>query len=298
MAIPTGNIDFNVIDIGPQNVAAAFQSFLDRGSKSAGVALDDLDLGVVSMPTSTANATLSDLLRVGMKLFDAVVWITAGRPASHALRVDPAKTTDTIPTLAMIADAVIFTFFTLVTQARYPHAGGAGAAPPVSNFLTEVMGHREAQSVYIRRLCSFAPEKFDQKWIKYVSFDNFGQEIMSRFGLGVAGYRMFAPFKLYAPKESIPAGLITACAFARNVATADPSWAVHPSTRDPAILTRRGNLNKNLGNLILDVFTDEQIAEMIQTKVLFARPARFASHRNYLTWTAEDDITGTDFVFR
>lgn len=160
------------------------------------------------------------------------------------------------------------------------------------------MGMEEEQHIYVERICSFEPQKFDPAWARFVSFGGFGQEVLSRFGLGVAGYRLFGPFGLYEPKVGLSPALSDAYSFARSLATAPASWDIHPLTRDPNVLAKRGNLNKNLGNLILDVFTEEQIDEMVKTKILYAKPEREPAHRQYLLWEREDDISGNAQIFR
>jgi len=159
------------------------------------------------------------------------------------------------------------------------------------------MGLDRDQSYYVDMLCSFEPGKFDPKWIRHVRFSSFGQEVLSRFGLGVAGYRMFSPFKIFACREDAPQNIKTAAAFARNVSTHNPTWGIHPITRAPETLSRRGNLNKNLGNLILEAFTTEQIDQMVANKAIFAKPVHDPLHRNYTQWTEGDDISGTLMIF-
>lgn len=295
----TGIPAFGLIHINPAEVAGAFQTYLDTASRLTGVSLDDIRRTVVRMPADTQKSTLAELLGCGMKLFDAVVWLTAGRPTSHPLQLDPGMRPEDIPSLHDIARAVFYCYFMLITQARYPTGARVGAndRPRIPNFLRTIMGMDKEQHTYVETICSFEPQKFDPTWAQYVRFDNFGQETLSRFGLGVAGYRMFGPFKLYHPKADMDPALQPAFNFAQNVARAAASWAVHPLTRDPNILTRRGNLNKNLGNLILECFSDEDIDEMVQAKVIYARPTAEPTHRNYKQWTAEDDITGTRRIF-
>lgn len=290
--------DFGLIHINPEETAKAFQAYLDTASKLTGVSLDDIRRTVISMPADVKKVTLVDLLKSGMKLFDAVVWLTAKRPSSHPLEVDPAMKLESIPSMHDIARSVFFCYFMLLTQARYPVSRNNNEKPRIPNFLKTIMGMDKEQHVYVETICSFEPSKFDPSWARHVTFDGFGQEVLSRFGLGVAGYRMFGPFGLYDPKDDMPTNLKPAFEFARKIATAPSSWDIHPLTRNPNILTARGNLNKNLANLMLDVFTDEQLDEMVKSKVIYGKPEREAAHRNYLQWTADDNISGTAVIFR
>jgi hypothetical protein len=294
----TGTPDFRVVDINPEEVAKALQLYTERGSRLTGVSLDDIDTNLIELPADPKKATLADLIGKGMKLFDAIVWLTAGRPENPGLKKDPAMKKDQLISLHEIARSVFYCYFFLITQARYPATSDMSQKPKVANFLTVVMGMTKEQHVYVENICSFAPQKFDPAWVKHINFNGLGQEVLSRFGLGVAGYRMFGPFKLYEPKPNISANLKEAVAFAQAVAGAKPSWDVHPLTRSANILSARGNLNKNLANLILEVFTEEQIDEMVKAKILYSKPTSEPNYKNYQKWSSTDDITGSAFIFR
>lgn len=293
----TGIPDFRIIHISPEQTAAAFQAYLDTASKLTGVSLDDINRDVTRLPADLARATLVDLVALGMRLFDAVVWLTAGRPASHPLLVNPLMTRESIPSLHDIAKSVFYVYFMLVVQARYPVGRSEQDKPRIPNFLRTIMGMDQDQHVYVERICTFSPQKFDPAWVRYVQFTGFGQEVLSRFGLGVAGYRAFGPFGLYEIMPGLPQNIQDAATFARTVARAPASWDIHPLTRNPNVLTIRGNLNKNLGNLLLVCFTEAQIAEMVATKMIFKKPDMEPSHRNYMTWPPHDDISGNAKIF-
>lgn len=289
--------DFGLIHIDPVETARAFQKYLDTASKLTGVSLDDINCSVLDAPDDQTKVTLVDLLTNGMKLFDAIVWLTAGRPKSHPLKTDPGMKKEDVVSLHDIARAVFYCYFMLIVQARYPVSSKETDKPKIPNFLKTIMGMADDQHVYVERICTFEPQKFDPAWAEFVSFTGFGQEVLSRFGLGVAGYRMFGPFASYQPKAGLPENIMSAFNFARNVATAPASWDVHPLTRSPNVLTKRGNLNKNLGNLILECFTEDQIKEMAASKMIFKIPEKEPTHRNYLVWKAADDITGNKTIF-
>lgn len=294
----TGIPTFNIIHIDPVEVAKAFQNYVDIGSKLTGVDLDDISTSVSKMPTNPSTVTLSELLAVGMKLFDAIVWLTAKRPTSHPLVLDPAIAKEAIPSMHEIARSTFYCYFMLLVQARYPAGPRTKDKPKIPNFLHTIMGMSEDQSKYVSTICTFEPSKFDPKWVRYISFDGFGQESLSRFGLGVAGYRMFGPFKLYSPRADMDASLQDAFLFAKNVANSPASWDVHPLLRSPNVLTRRGNLNKNLGNLMLEAFTKEDLEEMAKSKLIYAVPTREANHLQYRQWKSDDDISGAATIFR
>jgi hypothetical protein len=288
---------FDIIHIDTTEVAKALQKYLEAGSKLTGVDLNDINTSVIRLPLTPATVTLAELLNLGMKLFDAIVWLTAGRPTSHPLKLDTTMTKDSIASSHEIARATFYCYFMLLVQARYPANVNSKEKPKIPNFLTTIMGMSEDQSKYVSTICTFEPSKFDPKWVRYIKFAGFGQEALSRFGLGVAGYRMFGPFALYLPKPDIDPNIMPAFEFAKKIAKTHASWNVHPLLRSPNVLTARGNLNKNLGNLILESFTDDDIKEMVKSKILYQVPVKEAGHLQYKQWSVEDDITGNDRIF-
>lgn len=290
--------DFGLIHIDPQETAAAFDAYLHTASKLTGVALKDINTNVGVELADSSKATLVDLLAAGMKLFDAIVWLTAGRPKEYPLRLDPTITKEKIPSMHNVARSVFYCFFMLVTQARYPAPKSAAEKPKIPNFLRTIMGMEEEQHYYVEMVCSFNPQKFDPAWAKFVKFEGLGQEVLSRFGLGVAGYRMFSPFGIYPPRDDMKESLRPAFEFAKKVAKAASSWDVHPLTRNPNVLSKRGNLNKNLSNLMLEAFTVAQLEEMEKARLIFRVPVREPAFKEYNQWSADDDITGSALIFK
>ncbi|KAG6063954.1 hypothetical protein E4U32_000705 [Claviceps aff. humidiphila group G2b] len=282
-SIKAGRPDFGIVHVDPKAVALMLQPFLDRGSKLTDeVTVDDISTRVLSVPDKPEKATLKDLLAIGMKYFDAVVWLSAKDKSGHPLRADPTMKTDDIPSTTEVSESVFYCYFVLLTQARI------------------LMGMNKEPSYYVSKICTFELRRMNPSWIKHVHYRSFTAKRFSRCGLCVAGYRSFVPFDLYDAREGLPDNLVSAFTFARTVARAPPSWNVHPLTRPRGpqdAITRRGNLKKNLGNLILDVFTEEQIDEMVKHRILFERPDRDVAHREYLQWAAEDDISGTANIF-
>ncbi|KAG6117554.1 hypothetical protein E4U13_000986 [Claviceps humidiphila] len=298
-SIKTGRPDFGIVHVDPKAVALMLQPFLDRGSKLTDeVTVDDISTRVLSVPDKPEQATLKDLLAIGMKLFDAVVWLSAKDLPGHPLRADPTMKPGDIPSDKDVAKSVFYCYFMLVTQASYPPDDHE--IQQIPRFLRILMGMNKEPSYYVSKICTFEPRRMNPGWIKHMNYPVLTKKLLFKSGLVVAGYRMFGPFGLYDARKGLPDNLVSAFTFARTVARAPASWNVHPLTRPRGpqdAITRRGNLNKNLGNLILDVFTDEQIDDMIKHHILFKKPDRDVAHREYLQWAAEDDISGTANIF-
>lgn len=270
---------FQVVDIDRKFAAEILTGFIARGSTITGVDVNMINVTVTSLPISGTKVDTVWLCAHGMPIFDAITWVCADVNIRPRLRLKDNAATFAVLSSGVIAKALFFCYFYLLTQARYPTREEDPLKVP--SFLRNVAGLTEPAGVYLDRICSFNPVLFDARWIRDVKFNGFGQEVLSRFGLGVAGYRMFAPFKLLQPRADLNAIAVPAYNYARTIAQSAPTWNVHPVTRAPELLSERGNLNKNLSNLMLHCFSAEQLTVLAQTKVLYEVPKRHIGFDNW-----------------
>lgn len=169
-----GTPNFGNVDPNPREIARALQAFVHRGSRIIGVTLNDINLRVLRAVEHPETVTLVDLLQNGAHLFDAIIWLSAGRPANYKWAPDPQLQAEQIPSLSSIAEALFYTYFFLITQARYPAKNDGGSPPAVAKFLITIMGLTRPQHDYISMLCTFDPATFDPRWIKEIRFPGFG----------------------------------------------------------------------------------------------------------------------------
>lgn len=289
---------FSDLPLDVTELGALLAKFVTHGSKRHSLSLEDLNIGLIEDIRQGEELNLDTLLKHGARLVDSVVWLAYHGPNDPPPSRDAARMAVRLPSMNDYSRAMFYIYFFLLTQARYPPRAAGGDRVHVAQILKNVFGMREQPFHYVDICFGFDPEKFDPAWVKAVPTGRLGQEALNRLGLGVAGYRLFAPFKLYNVKDDAPNAIRDAAEFARTVATAPPTWAIHPLTRNPDVLARRGNLNKNLANLILEAFTADEIAEMVQLKILPVQPVHEPRCKEYKRWSAEDDISGDDFIFR
>jgi len=307
-------VDFGNIEVNVFTLAELFQPYLIFGSKRFNLSLTDVTvygnrtfaysgkdeknvqvINGVDIPT-----TLNGLLANGVKFLDAVTWISippAKRPAAITID-DTEKSMKTFKDPAEIARCMFYYFFYVLTRARAPGPDDLKEGQKVPDFLKKVLSIDKNPAQVADYLASFALNLLDHGWVQHVKLNSLSGESLNRFGLGVAGYRMAAPFKLFTPEGQLQVERLAAIRVAKSFATSEASWEIHPSTRDPNILTKYGNLNKNLGNLMLDVFTKEQLDQMVKARIIFAVPTREPSHTNYITWSDSDIYVPKKKIFR
>jgi hypothetical protein len=297
MAIPLGQIDFNTIEPEYGQLALAVQNFLSYGSKRGHVLIEELVIVSDVDPLPTRFVSVSEALKHGTKFFDACLYFTIPDERKPPIRILTDQNKPASREYGHIGEAIFVIYFYLLTRARVPARTGLDADHPIPRFLTNVLSLTQTMAHYLTLVAGFDIAKMDHKWIKEINMNDLGDEFRNRAGLGVAGYRMFGPFKSYTPMQGIAANLVSAVNVARQIATAPPDWDIHPLTRNPIILSNLGNLNKNLGNLILEVFTEAQITQMIDAKMIFQKPRVEPTHRQYRTWNIQQLIQLSNPIF-
>lgn len=316
-------INFGDITVDPKNFAAAVQRYVVKGSSRYILSIQDLE--VFANPAhdylnketgllwetngESVPLTLSGLLANGTKFLDAVFFLSLPeterpQPRVHPLPKKTAGKDQPPPIItrydnhAEISKCMFYYFFMVLTRAKAPVADNNTAAEPVPNFLRSVLSITKSQAEVAQYLASFNLNNIDHRWVKHIDLATLSVESLNRFGLGVAGYRLAAPFKLRVPDADGHEEFAEAIGVARSIATSPPSWDIHPATRDPNILQKYGNLNKNLGNLILRVYKPETIEAFVKAKVLFAIPTEEIAYTNYTQWTLADVLNPQFNIFK
>jgi len=248
--------------------------------------------------------TLSGLLAAGSKFMDSVFWLAmpaAERPKPKDHPLPPSGTPVKFSVYNNhqdIARCMFFYFFYILTRARAPSSASARSAEPVPQFLHKVLGIAKGESEVADYLASFSLENIDPSWVRHVDLEGLSQESINRFGLGVAGYRITAPFKLVTPDGPDVKKYQVAIDIAVSMATSSADWDFHPSTRKANVLSLYGNINQNLGNLILKVYASDAIDRMVAVKILFKKPVWHDSHTNFTRWTTDMKYTPTTKIFK
>jgi len=294
MSVQQVNIDINGVSlsslklttllIDPVILANKLQAFVHAGSRRFKVDKSELRVYKPNDKTVQNISNINELLEQGTPFFDALFFMAIDPLERPPSAQRPLNTAIQANTVAQISDALFYQYFFILTRGSASEDTSTALGTAVPNFLRTVMALDQAPVVYARRLASFNINKVDPSWARHIQIGPIGAEATNRFGLGVAGYRLLAPFKLAAPMAGISPNLMASYEVARSMATSPASWDIHPATRDPNILQRYGPLNKNLEGLMVEVFPPEQIADWVANKVLFKAPTIDPKFVQYRTW--------------
>lgn len=280
-----GGLDLSRINYSAQELAGKLAGFVAHGSLLHILAPSDIRIEKSPADTVPSPITFEWLISKGNRFFDCLFYLSLPEDKRPAMVSVPDGSRPAPLTGQQVASALFVQYFFILTRGSPSESTSTNVGTDIPNFLRNILGLNEAPETYARRLASFHLNKIDPSWVKYVPFGDLGREAVNRLGLGVAGYRSLSPFKLLTPKADMDPTLQPALDFARSMATAAYSWDIHPSTRNPNIMTTYGPLNKNLGNLALECFTTEQLTALVVTRAIFALPVHSASHTQYKTWS-------------
>jgi hypothetical protein len=284
MALPLGDIIFNIVDVKLDQIAHVLRSFLIVGSKRATISIQSLVIISDKEVRPQRFENIAQALENGTKLFDAICYFSLPADQRPEISVPVEGQLPDTRDPVEISRAFFYQCFLVLTRGSPSVSNDSTIGSSVPAFLARILALNRAPAFYADRLAGFPIINLDWRFVSHFDYNDIGQEALNRFGLGVAGYRLLNPFKLYVPKDNITAQQRVAYNFLRGIATRPADWSIHPVTRDTAIIQEFGSINNNAGNLILDIYTNAQIENMIATKVLYKYPIRDPKSTQYLTW--------------
>jgi len=239
---------------------------------------------------------LAGLLMNGTKLFDALYYLHMPddqRPESRASIEESIKGK---PAIDLAKRNLLLLYIYIMLRGSYPNTDGRNINTDIPAFMMNILGMKDSPTDLSKSLCSFRIEKVLIEWVKHVRLDQLAQPIRQRIALGLPGYRMMTPFKLYECRPDVSEAVRRAYDWISKIARAPPDWSIFSATRSPQLIVKFGSLNRALGNLILKCFTNEQIDEMISDKVriLFAKPVYDPRANHWIHWADEGDLLLSD----
>lgn len=241
-----------------------------------------------------APANVEAALMNGTKFFDAIYYFHNNAPASVVLQPPVGG----LGTLSNVKDSVskrlLWMAIWLMLRGSYPSGMIRTAGAGIPAFLINICGMNEVPDVTSAQLASFALTSIGTGWVRYIPWHTMAQPIRQRLSLGLAGYRMLAPFKCYAIRGGAPADVAAAFAWVVNLANQAPDYRILSATRDPLLIARLGSWNKALGNLILLSFSPADIADMVANKILYAMPIRDPRADTWRAWAPAGPLVLAD----
>jgi hypothetical protein len=293
------------IKISLDDLSRIINQAIQDVSKIHFVAPEDLNVYAVdATSTGTSVGTppkdLVQALESGTKFFDGVYYFSMTEALRPAVKANPAGVTKDENLVAVAKQYLFLQALHVMIRGDYGKSTGTAAGADVPAFLSQICGMRVSPAALSAGLCSFSIEKVPKGWIKGLQWSDMAQSVQQRLGLGLAGYRLLGPFKLFPCKQDASPEAKAAYEWVKALAGQPFDWALHSATRDPGLISKLGSFNKALTNLVLECFTPEQIAIMInpQVKILSVQPIRDPRANTWISWGNSAPLVLKDPIFK
>lgn len=293
----TVGVAFRGLNLDVGSLGRVLETFVQQGSKRYRVTAGDIQLYCKpdeDPATITQNQTLEWFAERGNAIFDVLIFKSMASTEGVVKmphNVDTWGDNDQL-SVEEWAQAVFFQYFMILVRGSPSDSDSAVVGTSVPAILRNILSLDKTPKDYMDRCSTFNLNKVDSAWVKSIDITGLGVEVKNRLGLGVAGYRMFGPFK-FLPKPPIcddnhadsQPWAVQTYEVVMSFINAGASWDVHPATRDPQMLARYGPLNANLGNFMIDIFPRASLTAMKDARVIYEVPVRNPAVTNYRTWS-------------
>jgi hypothetical protein len=297
MPINLGDLNFQGIDLNAADLGSALQRFISQGSNTGFISKNDLTIISRNDNRPSGFTSVADAINCGTRLFDALCYFSIPELQRPEVEIDALDAEDEDPSLESISKSVFYVYMYILIRGRAPIAEDDAENAPVPKFLTTVMGLTDKPTSYVNNISSFNLNQMDHTWIKHVTINNLSQKAQNRLALGMAGYRLPAALTIYPFKQNASNEAKTAANAIKEFVNKGATWDCHAVTRTPAFLDVVKNFNANINNLILEVYTEQQITTLLNNKVLAVKPVENPRFTNWRNWNNETFRQFTDFIF-
>lgn len=245
-------------------------------------------------PTDVVQAITS-----GTPFFDAIYYFGLNAKAEVTCEAAQDFSGGRPAFIVQTQRALLLTYLFIMFRGGYPLSGGNARQTDIPTFLVQQLNMTETPRSVSEKLASFNINKVPIGWVKHINPRNFALSIQNRLAIGLPGYRMMAPFAHYDCKADATPEAKAAYAWVRTIATKPADWNIFPPTRDPILISRLGSINANLGNLMLECFTEEQLDQMVApaVRMIFQKPARDPRATKWKSWVSLGELVLTDPIF-
>lgn len=154
-------------------------------------------------------------------------------------------------------------------------------------FITDFCNYKKSSKELLASLSDNDITKLNHSWIKEIDIMKLSRPFMQRLSSGIAGARLFNIFKSFTPKELnvLSPELGRVYSVVRNISLRGPFYEMHPFFM-PLNLSNL-SVSKNLLNLILDIYTKDEVEALVNNRSLFDFPKYDSRYIQYLTWDSK-----------
>lgn len=248
------------------------------------------DLQIFGQNVDQPPTDVRTAVRYGTKFFDALLYFSLENARRPAVQMGPDNLENLSNLIITTKKHLLWMAIFLMLRGSYPSDAGQAVGTNIPAFLRNICGMNISPAELAASLASFELRNLNPNWIRQINWTDFAPEIRQRLGLGLAGYRMLSPFSCYPLRQGVSDEARAAANWVININNQPLDFAILSCTRSPAIVSRYKSWNKSLGNLLLECYTQAQLTEMVQNRIIFAMPVRDPRSDTWRTWANDGNL--------
>jgi len=252
------------------------------------------DLKVFGESETEPPKDVTDAIKWGTKFFDAVYYFALESSLRPGITAGTDIGGDLNVSVMLTKKRLLWTAIFLMLRGSYPESRGMVTGSDIPAFLVNICGMNESPFDCASGLASFNLGSISPLWIREIQWSQFAAPIRQRLGLGLAGYRSLTPFKMYECRPNASVEAKAAFDWVRRITQAPADYAILSCTRDANLISKLGSWNAALGNLSLECFSKEDLAEMESVRILYQIPTRDPRADTWRAWVSGGDLVLSD----
>jgi hypothetical protein len=279
----------DAIQIDYKRMGKDLAILIEPAARVSGVTKSDLTVyGRVAedsgVPVIIPPASIAEAMQLGTKFFDAYFYFLLegdNRPAVREGQLSPRPAGEIADELnRRLSWMAIF----LMIRGGYPRTATRAGVTDVPKFLQDFFPTTDTPLEVSKALSSFDINKIDPAWIKVLDWGKSGVVLREKLGRSFAGYRLLNMFMFYRPKADASVTELAAYDYIRGIGMKPLDYNVLSCTRSALLVQTLGPWNKNLTNAIRAIFSQQDIDDAVNRKILAVQPAHQSNASNWRNW--------------
>lgn len=225
-------------------------------------------LNITYVEDNITDATVASMIKAGTPIFDALLFAQAGAPEGANLTKINALPKDANKRQADQTKQLAWTVMYCLIRGNYPSGQTAEVGKDIPAILDAMFKLGKSPNDVVASIASFNINHLPMDWIKGIDLSKLPLKLKNRLTLGLPGYRYVNVFKAIPVAQEISQEWLDRVNWVREFASYPYDWNVFTPTRSSEFLEKVGSFNKLLMNLMVNVYSEEELNYMVAQRML------------------------------
>jgi hypothetical protein len=295
--IPIGAVSFAEIKISPEALGHVIATVLRDVRLEKPIVFSDIKIYKTSEGAPPVDVMAA--VEAGAKFFDACYYFGSSDVTDFPFAPLPAGSLTGEAAVTTARQNLMVMAVWCMIRGAYPSGTETTLGAHIPAFIKNIMHWDGSGAALAHTLASFELPRIGMEWLRRIEWGRLPVEVQQRLALGMAGYRLFTPFRLLRPRANASPEALAANQVVQSLMASGATWDIFPPTRNPIISSNFGSLNKCLESLMLHIFDAAQIQELVggTMNILFRMPVDDKRYHGWKNWTMAHVPVGMVKIF-